>query len=915
MSASQTKTYRFSEFELDPAERRLLRAGEPIALTPKVFDTLVLLVQRAGHVVTKEELIATVWPRGFVDESNLTKHIWLIRKALGESESTSPCIETVPKLGYRFVAPVEAVDPTQVIPPPAASPADDRPRVDAPPFRLRGVLAATAIAVALIAFAGWRWWESAAGPRHTGHTIALLGFSNLSRNPKDAWIAPAMTEMLSAELNAASSLHVVPDERVRSVSTGLGPPGASGYSAPTLSRLARQLDADYVISGSYLVGNSSDATPVRIEMAVQDTRTGDVIGAPSFQVEISQLTAVARDAGEAFRGFLHSSAPDPRLLGLVANSLPPNVDVARRIGFALDALHHFDAARARDELLESIAASPGYPLAYTYLAQAWSQLGYSQKALAAAEQAVRYSGNLSEEQRLQAQAMAAATRSDWPRAALVWQTLQRLRPSNTEYGPQAIDALMRSGHYTEARNSLQELRRRPEAMQDPRLDLLAARLAEQADDVRLEATDAELALQHAQAHELAGVAADAQLQLAGARERLGDMQHARESLESAAAVYRTIRNPRGEAAAHVALGRLALAEHHAQSAREEFQQALALNQGIGDQAGIAAVYREICEMLWVAGDRDGAQTAARQILSLSRETGDLRLQSWGLRALATAAADEMASDEVIKDYREVIALNEKVSDRGGYIWSLATLADVERLRGALDEALSDCRRAQAKAAELSDPQFLIYSNFTCATVEFDRGDASAARATLREVIETASNARYQASIENARVLLAQMDMDERAWATARDRLRQASRGFAADEVETGEADADALLALCAQALGDRAQREQAASRARQLRESITSRQEVFQVDIALAQLEAVRDSSGVDKLLSLAADAAQRHFIAWSLEARLAAWEVLRARKSGADADAVREQLQADARKAGFGRILNRLRTDGQQAG
>jgi DNA-binding winged helix-turn-helix (wHTH) protein len=73
----EKRVYRFRDFELEPDERRLSGAGKPIALTPKVFDTLVLLVERSGHVVSKDELMRLLWPRGYVDESNLTKHIWL----------------------------------------------------------------------------------------------------------------------------------------------------------------------------------------------------------------------------------------------------------------------------------------------------------------------------------------------------------------------------------------------------------------------------------------------------------------------------------------------------------------------------------------------------------------------------------------------------------------------------------------------------------------------------------------------------------------------------------------------------------------------------------------------------------------------------------------------------------------------
>jgi DNA-binding winged helix-turn-helix (wHTH) protein len=109
LSALEKPAYRFGDCELDPQERRLLVHGHPVTLTPKVFDTLVLLVDRAGHAVSKDELMAALWPRGFVDESNLTKHIWLIRKALGDGEHEAKYIETVAKVGYRFIVSVQRV--------------------------------------------------------------------------------------------------------------------------------------------------------------------------------------------------------------------------------------------------------------------------------------------------------------------------------------------------------------------------------------------------------------------------------------------------------------------------------------------------------------------------------------------------------------------------------------------------------------------------------------------------------------------------------------------------------------------------------------------------------------------------------------------------------------------------------------
>jgi hypothetical protein len=161
-------------------------------------------------------------------------------------------------------------------------------------------------------------------------------------------------------------------------------------------------------------------------------------------------------------------------------------------------------------------------------------------------------------------------------------------------------------------------------------------------------------------------------------------------------------------------------------------------------------------------------------------------------------------------------------------------------------------------------------------------------------------------VNNARMMLAQLDMDERRWAAGREKLREASRGFAAAELRTGEADAQALLALCAQALGDRADRDAAVDRARTLRQAMTSMQEVYVVDIALAQIGARTDAVSVQKLLGLAADAERRQFVPWALEARLAAWRLLQTQEAGAP-DALRGEIEKTARRHGFGRILKLL--------
>jgi DNA-binding winged helix-turn-helix (wHTH) protein/pimeloyl-ACP methyl ester carboxylesterase len=99
--------YRFGPFQLDVRERRLSRGSDVIPLRLKVFDTLRVLVENAGRLVTKQELYATVWPETIVEENNLNHNVSVLRKALGDRATGQQYIETVPRVGYRFVAPVE----------------------------------------------------------------------------------------------------------------------------------------------------------------------------------------------------------------------------------------------------------------------------------------------------------------------------------------------------------------------------------------------------------------------------------------------------------------------------------------------------------------------------------------------------------------------------------------------------------------------------------------------------------------------------------------------------------------------------------------------------------------------------------------------------------------------------------------
>jgi Tol biopolymer transport system component/DNA-binding winged helix-turn-helix (wHTH) protein len=105
--------YEFGPFRLDPGERRLYRDGEVILLPPKEFDLLLLLVRSSGKLMDRESLIKALWPKTVVEEANLNVHISALRKTLGETPDEYRYIETLPRLGYRFIMPVVEVNPSE----------------------------------------------------------------------------------------------------------------------------------------------------------------------------------------------------------------------------------------------------------------------------------------------------------------------------------------------------------------------------------------------------------------------------------------------------------------------------------------------------------------------------------------------------------------------------------------------------------------------------------------------------------------------------------------------------------------------------------------------------------------------------------------------------------------------------------
>ena len=302
MSASIKSTFSFREFELDPLERRLLRAGESIALTPKVFDTLVFLVERAGRLVSKEELIQGVWPRGFVDESNLTKHIWLIRRALGDDTQGAEFIETVPKIGYRFVAPVVRGEAAAATPQTAPVIASERRRAGygwraglaqtslfnrvlleggREKTKRVAIAAAVLVAIAAVVALGMHygsWSQKAAQPATVAiadKSIAVLPFADMSEKKDQEYFADGMAEEI------IDLLVKIPGLKVISRTSSFQFKGKT----EDLRSIGTQLGVAYVLQGS--VRKSGDH--LRVTAQLIDAQDGTHLWAQTYDRQLADV--------------------------------------------------------------------------------------------------------------------------------------------------------------------------------------------------------------------------------------------------------------------------------------------------------------------------------------------------------------------------------------------------------------------------------------------------------------------------------------------------------------------------------------------------------------------------------------------------------------------------------------------------
>lgn len=279
--------YTFGPYQLEAQERVLRRDGQPVTLPPKDLETLFVLVERAGHIVEKEELLEKVWPGVFIEEGNLSRHVFNLRQVLGDSPDGRKYIETIPRRGYRFVASVRedgaatASDPAAS---PASGPAQTASQVDVKRtlwFLPLTVLIALAVTAMLVSR---RFW-SLRPPRQRA-MLAVLPFANLSGDPREDYFADGLTEEMIAQLGQLQPTKLGVIARTSIV--------RYKGTKENVAQIGQELGVGYLLEGSVRRGGDRVRVTAQLIQAGEQTH----LWAETYERPLTDVLTIQREIAE-----------------------------------------------------------------------------------------------------------------------------------------------------------------------------------------------------------------------------------------------------------------------------------------------------------------------------------------------------------------------------------------------------------------------------------------------------------------------------------------------------------------------------------------------------------------------------------------------------------------------------------------
>ncbi len=645
--------------------------------------------------------------------------------------------------------------------------------------------------------------DVAAGAPGRRPSLAIV-LSDRGASDDTRWLATALTGTLGAELDADEAMRVIPANRVTEAKRDLVLADDAIATAPALAQLRARLGVDYVAVGSYVA--SADGA-VRVELALEDARTGTTVTTASSKGTSGKLFDLALPLAATVRKELGARAPSEAQIVAARASTAADPYAMRAYAEGRERLESSDYEHALAHFERAVTLDPSFALAHDGLARAARRLGLDARALEESRRAFELSRGLSREEQLRLEELYRETAKDWERATAIARALVEFYPDNVEYGLSYGRALVAAGKPTDALAEAERLHRLPAPDgEDPRIDLNEARAASKTGDSKRVLAAARRATEKAQRTGQESLLAEGH-DLAGyALRQLRRPAEAFAEIEAARALYVKVHDRRYETSCLRLLSKLKRAQNDAVGAKPLLEQALAIARDIGDRYIIAASLNELEDLEWILGDDDASLAAFDESRGIFEAIHDRDGVAWTLRSFGYVLMDRGELARAGEKWNEARTLFRAVEQRSGAEDATLLLAQLAIVTGDRAAALRELADGEALAKELEDEAALNETKRLRALLALDDGDRPTARRLAEEARDASLATGEAVDAEDDDVLLARLAVAEGRGAEAEALARKLADDAHAGGRKNDEAHALSVLAaaLVAQAKLDEA---------------------------------------------------------------------------------------------------------------
>jgi eukaryotic-like serine/threonine-protein kinase len=746
--------------------------------------------------------------------------------------------------------------------------------------------------------------EAASSVANRRHTVAVLGFKNLSGKPEESWLSTALSEMLTTELSQGDQLRTIPGESVANMKLSLSLADADSFSRATLKRIRQNIGSDDVVLGSYLL--LSDGI-LRLDLRLQDAAAGETLLSVSEKGKVSEIDQLVSRVGTELRAKLGIAALSPAQSAAVKASLPSNPEAARLYSEGLQRLRLFDAISAANLLKQAIVLDPEHAPTYSALAEAWNKVGYESRAREQARRALDLSAQLPREDRLLIEGRAHELSAEIAAASESFRALWDMFPDNVDYGLLLIRTQIEGGHSVEAEKTLGELRRISTSEADAaRIDLAQADLAELVGDFKQQQSLTERAATRGRQIGANLLVAQALQREANAWERMGQTPKTIELSNQARDLYIAAGDRRGAALTMLQMGDVFFDKGDFEGAKKQFEGALPAFREIGAQRSIRATLERIGNVLYSEGKFGESKTYFEQALSFDHEINDPRGLASDYGNLANALDGLGDLPGALKMQQQSLATFNEIGDRRGAAETLNNLGDLFLEMGNLDEAKRYFEQALALHRELNYRRGEPYPITGLGDTLFAQGDLVGARKQYEQALALCKEMNYEDLTAQINASIALIDQVEKKYSDGEALARQAAAMYEKTNSPANVAAAQAVLARNLLGSGNVTEARTAADKAIALSRQTAGMPPRFEAMLADAHVKA-RLGKGTEahqEVESVLASARKFGYRPYEYEARLALAE-FELGSGSPSAAAHLNSLEVDARAHGLLLIAN----------